>query len=706
MRKLKSLRGNYLQVSVLFILCGFITIPNNRILARFPWQDLVYNDFQIYKQWQFFSSTVKSDGLIYALLSTHNFGLNMGENIYIVSRVSPAIFDLGAWIFLATNNLDIAAMGKLSIYFTTCFIGFKKLYDMAYPSASKKRDFFFIVSLVTVLSHPALYHEVGPMVLWYLLLTPTWLYFFLYAHKQGLRSVLKNNFFYFLIFLTIGSSDLFIFFYFPFIALAAFFLLKSKEKLICLFKFLLIIEFFILIPKIPYIYFLILDENMQRKGSYGIELYFSSFVVPLLKHSIFFAYFTGPVIIFLNSVLLMSILYLGLHNRKVSTKYIFYLGSILVLLISLGLLVHGIPFMRNHLPSAFRYHVALWPFVVASMLPFWSSEIALRGQIKRKHSRVSFFALLVILTVLISNSSVTYQSISPSGSKKIIDTDMRSWLLRGLPDCINEKTSSTSRDKSFIFMTPNSESGRNDTLLFLEENPWGLNGRTFNQWAYATNNANYYLNTEHELLGLNSWAFTDEELVQAADFATDAHVDYLLSTTLINPVNPRYMELGSCSIPEKLKLNATPFRSRLDNKPLGNPTLASTVYIYSIDTEAQDSPIKIESIDLSSITFEVKCNYADQIVLPVSYSGALEVTHLRERIEISKSRHSTVALKSVENLCSFQEEIYVKVESQSKILYANLIYFLFLITMIFITSNFVSKGERKPNNQHFFSAST
>jgi hypothetical protein len=694
MRKLQSLRSNYLQVSILFILCGLIIVPRNRILARFPWQDLIYNDFQIYKQWQFFSSSVKSDGIIHALLATHNFGLNMGENIYVISRVSPAIFDLGAWIFLATNNLDIATMGKLSVYFINCFIGFKKLYDMAYPKASRKRDFFFIVSLVTVLSHPALYHEVGPMVLWYLLLTPTWLYFFLYAQKLGLKSVLKNNLFYVLIFITIGSSDLFIFFYFPFIALVAFFLLKFKESFFSLFKFLTLIELLILIPKIPYIYFLLSNENNSRKGSFGMEFYFSSFIVPLLKHSILFIYFTGPVLIFLNFVLLVSMVYLGLHNRRVSTKYVVFLGYLLALLISLGLLVHGIPFVRDHLPSAFRYHVALWPFIVACILPFWSSEIVSRSKQKVEYNSLSNFAFLFVLTILISNSSVIYQNISPIGSKKIIDTDMRSWLLQELPDCINKKTQGPARDKSFIFMTPDSESGRNDALMFLEENPSRLNGRTFNQWSYATNNANYYLNMEHDLLGLNSWAFTDKKLAQATDFATEAHVSYLLSTTSINPENPRFVELGSCKIPEKLQLNATPFRSRMDNQPLGNLSLASTIYIYNIDTKAENSPIKIQSIDMSSITFKVKCNSTNQIVLPVSYSRALEVTHSKERIQISKSTYSKVALENINERCGLQHKISVKVESQSKILYTNMIYFLVLTLMMITRSNFFSKGKR------------
>jgi hypothetical protein len=695
MKKIKSLRSNYFQVSILFLLCAAVIIPKNRILARFPWQDLIYCDFQIYKQWQFFSSSVKSDGIVNALLAAHNFGINMGENIYVSSRVSPAIFDVGAWIFLATNNLDLASMGKLLIHFIICFIGFKRLYNLAYPKASLKRDLFFIISLVSVLSHPVLYHEVGPMVFWYLLLTPTWVYFFLYAQSQGINFVLRNRLFYLLILLTIGSSDLFIYFFFPFIALLAFFLSKFKGNFFSLVKLLTLIEFFMLLPKIPYVYYSMSNEIIAKKGSYDFEFYISTFIIPLLQHSVFFIYFTGPVLIFLNAILLISVLYLSMHHWNASKRYLIFLLSLLVILISLGLLLHSVPFINNQLPSAFRYHVVLWPFVVACILPFWSSEITLKNKLKLAPRGYSFFALLLIITFLISNSSAIYQDISPNASKKIINSEMRTWLLKELPDCINEKTNSGKSNRSFIFMTPDTEKGRNDTLLFLMENPSKLNGRTFNQWSYATNKANYLLNTEHDLLGLNSWAFTDKKFTQATNFATRAQVSYLLSTTSINSRHPGYNELGSCKFPEKLRQNATPFKSRIGNYPIGNPTLASTVYIYEINAKYEDSPVNVESIDLTSITFGIECNSTKEIILPVGYSRDIRVTYSEGTIKTVGSKYSMVELESIDDHCGSQQKISVKVESHSKVLYANLGYFLVLMLMMITGSSFVLRARNK-----------
>jgi hypothetical protein len=687
MGKLKSFSSNYLQVSILFLLCAAIVIPKNRLLARFPWQDLMYADFQIYKQWQFFSSSVRSDGIIHALLATHNFGINMGENIYVTSRVSPAIFDVGAWIFLATKNLDLASMGKLLIYFVICFIGFKRIYDLTYPKATPKRDLFFIVSLISVLAHPVLYHEVGPMVLWYLLLTPTWVYFFLCAQTQGINSVLKNGLFYLLILLTIGSSDLFIYFFFPFIALFTFFLSKFKGNLLSTVKFLTLIEVLMVLPKIPYIYYSISNESIALNGSYDIKLYLSTFIIPLLQHSIFFIYFTGPVLIFLNAILLITVLYLSICHWKVSKNYLIFLLSLLALLIALGLLLHGIPFINNQLPSAFRYHVVLWPIAVACVLPFWSSEISFKRKITIAPRRYTFFAFLLIITLLISNSSAIYQVISPNTSKKIIDLEMKLWLLEELPNCINQKTHSKAKDKSYIFMTPDTQTGRNDTLLYLIENPSALNGRTFNQWSYATNKANYLLNMEHGLRGLNSWAFTDKELTQAVDFATKAHVSYLLSTTAIEPGNPGYTELGECRIPEKLRQNTTPFKSRIGNNPIGNPTLASKVYIYKINLKDEDSPINIESISSSSITFEIQCHSAGGNVLPVSYSKDIRVTYSKGSIQASNSKYSTVELENIDYHCGSNYKIFVKVGSVNKILYLNLIYFFVLLSITLIRAS-------------------
>jgi hypothetical protein len=228
MRFLRGKSYKFVQDLAPFLLCIIIVLPQNRLLARFPWQDLIYADFQIYNRWVFFAQSVKSEGLWDALTITKNFGMNLGENMYVSSRVSSSIFDVGAWLFLTTNNLDLAVIGKLFLHFLICYIGFLKIFKIAYPVSSPKRNIFFVISLVSTLCHPILYHEVGPMVLWYLLLTPAWLYIFLIAFNYGITAVLRSRLFYVLIFLTIGSSDLFIYFFFPFVALTAFFVSNIK----------------------------------------------------------------------------------------------------------------------------------------------------------------------------------------------------------------------------------------------------------------------------------------------------------------------------------------------------------------------------------------------------------------------------------------------------------------------------------------------
>ena len=696
---IKGKRFKSIQDLVPFLLCLVIVLPQNRLLARFPWQDLMYADFQIYNRWIFFAESVKSEGFWTALTVTKNFGMNLGENMYVSSRVSSSIFDIGAWLFLTTNNLDFALTGKLLIHFVICYVGFKKIYKIAYPINSPKRNAFFLISLVSTLCHPILYHEVGPMVLWYLLLTPAWLYIFLNAFDNGISASLRSSLFYILIYLTVGSSDLFIFFFFPFIALTAYFISDNKLKRKNLVKLLLLVEILLIIPKIPYFIFAYSPYTISNKGSMEIGQYLNSFIEPLLLKSLFFIYFTGPVLIFLNVIVLITIAYMTIKNFSKSKQYLLFLATILMLLLSIGVVLHGIPYLRNQLPSGVRYQVAIWPFIVLVVLPFWSSKVEFKAKMQLLSNKLVSIYLLFMIFIVIAGSTTVYEVVTPNASKKVVNLDMRAWLLHQLPNCINQVILTSSRNeysnKSFVFMTSEREGGRNDTLLFLIENPHQLNGPTFNQWTYATNKDNYNMNLDSNLRGLNSWAFTENNLNSVLEFAEKSQSQYLISTVPLESRNPQFEMIGKCNFPKELVGSSTPFKSRKGNFPIGNITLESSVFVHAINSNSQEETklVHLEKFNLSSLVYEVKCRPMSRVTLPISYANDIVITSGDINIKINESEHSMVTIKNYSKICENAKSIFVSVSSHSKILYLNILMALSLFLSVIICLALTRKSK-------------
>ena len=58
-------------------------MPKYGLLVRYPWQDLIYCDFQIFNRWRWFSESLHQTGLINTLTSNVDFRMNTGENLYL-----------------------------------------------------------------------------------------------------------------------------------------------------------------------------------------------------------------------------------------------------------------------------------------------------------------------------------------------------------------------------------------------------------------------------------------------------------------------------------------------------------------------------------------------------------------------------------------------------------------------------------------------
>jgi hypothetical protein len=229
-------------------------------------------------------------------------------------------------------------------------------------------------------------------------------------------------------------------------------------------------------------------------------------------------------------------------------------------------------------------------------------------------------------------------------------------------------------------MTSNRDKGRNDTLLFLIENSSGLKGRTFNQWQYATNKANFDVNTISNLKGLNSWAFTESQKEEALNFAKLGNVMYLLSTVKFDSSTPNFGFVGECLMPGSLIGKSLPFKSRYAKLPIGNQTLESSIYIYTpkISDSINQKMLTIENINPTSMEIRLDCRTDPSYTLPVNYSENLIITSGKKIITAHSSYLNFTKLEIPDQACNNDRMSNIIVTSYSKIMYSNIVLFLFL----------------------------
>ena len=118
-------------VYLLLIYHGIYVIASLRtgLLARYPWEDLYWNDFQIYNTWIWFSDAIRTGGLPHSLSSIVDFRQNTGELIASSSKIYNPALDIAAWIYVLTENVDIAFFSKFYIYSSLCALSYYKLLE-------------------------------------------------------------------------------------------------------------------------------------------------------------------------------------------------------------------------------------------------------------------------------------------------------------------------------------------------------------------------------------------------------------------------------------------------------------------------------------------------------------------------------------------------------------------------------------------------
>lgn len=692
---MKTFKSHYLYYSIYLLVLVFV-IPKYGLLVRYPWQDLIYADFQIFNRWRWFSESLHQTGLINTLTSNTDFRMNTGENLYLSSRVSAPIYDLGAWLYFITGSVDIAFFLKyiiLTMFSASGLIQLIKRSTSIEKCIPNTKFLIFAVLIASIMGNPLMMHEIGPMVLWYLFLTPSWILLFLDTRDYGISNMLLNWKTYILLFLTIGSSDLFVFFYFPlFLYLAAIEKSNIYRNLRNILKGVVFIEVVLIVSKILYIYYSFEGNNVSHSGSWGLFDYIKNFIAPLFL-SVFLPFFWGPVILFLNFVLLGLIMYFGIQAPFLLKKYLTIWLAMLFVLLFVGILLHTIPLTREALPSAFRYHVAPWSIIIISMCPIFINEVLIKTKkipsLERHKKIISALVLLAIMSL--SNIEQFYGSVVSAGSKRIVDYNIRQWITVDMPNCIkNASSSATSSEKAaqYVFLTANDENGRNDNLTSLIENPWALNGRTFNQWRYSTSKSNYLALEKFGLNGLNTWAFTEKGLIQAFEYANTLGINHLVTTTRLTE-SKQIKYLGECQVPEDLRSRFQPFKQLLSGIAVGNNSYEKNLFIYEIMLDKIPAPVA--EVSSNAISYSFICKVDQIYTLSTNYSSDLKVTNY-ENAQLTRIPESNLTMLQMKSCPGNQ--ITVKIKSQSNILYIDVFFFvLYILTSLFLVQRIIRQRQ-------------
>ena len=671
-------------------------MPKYGLLVRYPWQDLIYADFQIFNRWRWFSESLHQTGLVGTLTSNTDFRMNTGENLYLSSRVSAPIYDLGAWLYFITGSIDIAFFSK---YIVLTMFSAYGLIQLIKRSASieqripNTKFLIFAVLIASIMGHPLMMHEVGPMVFWYLFLTPSWILIFLDMRDYGHSNMLLNWKTYVLLILTMGSSDLFVFFYFPlFLFLAATVKSNFHRNLKNIMKGIILIELVLLLNKALYLYYTFEGDNVSNSGSWGLFDYTKNFIAPLFL-SVLLPFFWGPAILFLNFVLLGLIMYFGIQDPRLLKRYLTIWLSMLFVLLFVGVLLHTIPLTREALPSAFRYHDAPWSIIIISMLPIFIDEILKKTNKPTpfEGNKKTITVLVVVAIMSLSSIEQFYSSVVAAGSKRIVDYDIRQWVSKDMPNCIrNASTNISSSEKAaqYAFLTANDENGRNDNLTSLIENPWELNGRTFNQWRYSTSRSNYLMLEKFGLKGLNTWAFTERGLIQSLEYANTLGINHLVTTTRLTE-SKQIKYLGECQVPEDLRSRFVPFKQLLSGVAVGNNSYEKNLFIYEIMLDKIPAPVA--EVTSNVISYSIFCKVDQVYTLSTNYSSDLKVTNY-ENAQLTRNPESNLTMLKMKS-CP-ENQITVKIKSQSNILYIDVFFFvLYILTSLFLVQRIVRKRQ-------------
>lgn len=620
-------------------------------LSRFPWQDLFWNDLQLHASWRWFAESMNGGGVWETVRSVFDFRVNVGDNVTSSLKAPSVLFDVGAWFTWITGSQYVAFSLKFLVYALSAATGLALLVRANVSLNGRAVGVFvFSMLLASVMLHPNLHHEVGPLNQWFMLTVPAWCYLL----GDGLAQLRARPALYVLALtgvtvLSLGATDLFLAFHLT--TLFAFFLLRSiaiRADTASLMSVASYVALFVVVEKSDFLLTQIRGGDpyvISTATSWELAQYVDLYLWPTLSKSLLKPEFFGPITVFLTApVLLLLLTSLVVSKAFRSVAVLGALGLTVAGLVGLGAFLHYSDTTRELLPSVVRYHLGIVPFLVASLLARYGSLGAAVDRRLATPALAMPFALLGLAVVLVLNATV-YPSFVPETSKRVISPGLSQWLTSDLPGCVAAgvaKPRYASATRSFVFVGAewSSRSGRNDTLMFLIEQPEALGGRTFNQWRYSSSRYNDVLLTAAGQSSTNGWPFSIRDLPDALKLSDSTGSPFIVSTVPI--ADPGLDEVTAC-----------PFPPHLAEATEGNPTLASTVWVYQ-RVVSQSAAIRHIDYHSTQVTAVVQCPGAEEggdIALPIGFHPTLYTTYPASGVSLRSGADGGVVVHIPPGVC-------------------------------------------------------
>jgi hypothetical protein len=688
-----------LEYSLLVIFVLLLAQPRIGLLNRFPGEDLYWNDLQLLNSWRWLSESLHSHGFFSTLSGVVDFRQNTGSMFAAEAKWPSQFLDIGAWFTFILNDTNLAYNLKFVTYALLSAGSIFKLIQqnrfMLDHSHALKLVFFAIIYASLIL-HPILFGEVGPLLQLYLLIIPCWFELLKNAHERFREN--KLNAFgrlFLLTFLSLGGSDL----HFISTITAIFFAFylvnfSSPKNLFLLFKLHLLVSLVFFIDKSYYIsQSLFGDFMIASRGAWAPLQYWESFLKPALMKTILFPEFVGPSSLFVNFLIFALILIS--YNRNSPREFQKWIYAVIISFTALcliGVIVHSIEEIRVNLPSAIRYHLTFFPFLLISVL-------AAFGSIKIKRSRIIFSknlarfplrlptAFLIIYLVFFSSTFTYGGKVSGYYAYKV-DQALGTWYQKSLPDCINlhiARSGSSAAPRSFMLVKKsNTENLMDDSLLIIGEQPSSLLGRTFQQWRYSSPVLLHSKLLEIGKTGLFSRPFLASEQQNILKFSQEFMVPYILSTEKLP--ESTFLPLGQCEFP-----------LRFEPTVEGNISLGVTTFVYFVPEwqNLQSEPIVRSEFSSSFSLFTIECkklNSSGILTLPMNYNLDIRALNGTKPVSIVPGKDNQIIL-DLSRECGKGSQIEIKLMSRSYLVGIRNVFYV--ITVVLFTSVMLFKRIRK-----------
>ena len=644
---------NKKSLILIHLIFFFFALKKYLFLGRFPNQDLFWNDLQLFRYWTWLSTTFDSQGIVGVLSSDTDFLINYGESLYAQAKSTSFIFDFGSWVYVFTGDIDIAIGFRLLVFSSIGALGLYLLLikgsktDFSLWSSKILFLFLFIIFDSFLLFHPQFSYEVGILNSWCFFLVPMLVYMFWYGGQYS--NLARISALVILSYLSFSNTDIHAIIYILTLALFCIISVGNRDKVRIL-KDTLLISGLFLIDRIPFLVEFFRTSETSFRGPFYPD-YLVNFVLGL-RHSPFAYNFAGPVTFFVGFlapfVAIWIYLNSNIYQKKKLRFELFTIIFLILILILIGVCLHSISILNAQMPSLWRYPLAIVPFIIISALARRSGDFFCNRKLKYS------FAVGITMSLTLQLAAINF--FTQEVYQVVYDKELRYQLVEKLPKCINEallESKIAAGKRSIIFAaqeySEDYPKGRDDTLLYLIENPTSLQGRTFNQWRYSSNSI--YI----DQFGFFAWPFTlaeTDEIVSAMD-VTRSNV-LLTSSPLIGKSN-KLKFVRTC---EPLKLVQS-FTDR-------NKTLERNVYIYlKIDNRNFINDMNYSS---SKIQTKINCSNAsklkeDDFNVPLAFRDSLRA-NINQTDVVLKNYKGYAQLPY--NICGNLDEINLIVDIHSK----------------------------------------